>query len=380
MPLGYDTGKYKEYDGSSKIEERSISLARQHRFVVRDHLLEYDVFLNFEDDMLVTGDLVQHYVRVSKEIEQLQAAAPEDLPDNHNNSIGNGNNPTASKATTTTYSGPMTKGQLRRIIPGFIRVEVLLDPNTTASDSTKGSPVPVDFVFDNDSSSKSNSTIDPASCCHVSTERSSSKRPSHPKPEHLLLWETDIQALGVRKMPQQQQQQQQPNTLLDWVALLRGPTYNKDDPPNTIISDYWAGTDGRYFTGRRPGGNSRNLINNMGGWMATRQQIWNWHTQICPGGFLPPYEAPHYRFDGLDLRDVEWWSGGMHLVTKRHACNMQRIVSLKPDHFGKHLIYHTANNKQTQHGLKRFTRAQDLWGQLNTVRKNAQAAMPKLIL
>jgi hypothetical protein len=48
----------------------------------------------------------------------------------------------------------------------------------------------------------------------------------------------------------------------------------------------------------------------------------------------------------LALNLPEWWSGGLHLVTKRHACNLQRIVSLDPDQFGLHLLYHTANNKQ----------------------------------
>lgn len=372
MPMGYDVSQYQGInDTTSLIRQRDISLARQHRFVVRDHLLDYDVFVNFEDDMLVTGDLVQHYVKVSNDIERLKALAPDDLPANE-------------KTTTTTihnkqfyeknYWGTMTKGQLSRMIPGFMRVEVLLDPETNKG-HTKVSPVPVDFDFGsngkNSTTSTTNGILDPTACCALSIENSSPKRPSSPKAEQLMLWETEIQPLGVRKLP--------PESSLDWVALLRGPTHDGSKPANSIIGDYWAGNDG-YFTGkeaRRPGGDSRKFINNMGGWMATRQQIWNWHTQICPGGFLPPFEAPHYRFDGLDLRDVEWWSGGLHLVTKRHACNMQRIVSLNPQDFSKHLIYHTANNKQTQLGLGRFTKAQDLLGQLNTVRKNAEAAMLK---
>ena len=361
MPLGYDTGSYQEHDGKSRIGERSISLARQHRFVVRDHFLDYDLFVNFEDDMLVTGEQVQHYVKVANEIERLKETAPDDLPGNPDGNVYG-----------KSFHGPMTKGQLSRMIPGFIRVEVLLDPETNTG-HTKVSPVPVNLDFGDGQ----NRTFDPAHCCHVSEERSSPKRPSNPKPEQLMLWETEVHPLGVRQLPQEDGQ-----SLLDWVALMRGPTYDADTVVNTIIGDYWAGADGHFAdstgkTKRRPGGNARNLINNMGGWMATRQQIWNWHTQICPGGFLPPYAAPHYRFDGLDLRDVEWWSGGLQLATKRHACNMQRIISLKPEDFSKHLIYHSANNKQSQLGLGRFTKAQDLLGQLNTVRKNAEAAIRK---
>jgi hypothetical protein len=104
------------------------------------------------------------------------------------------------------------------------------------------------------------------------------------------------------------------------------------------------------------------------------------HTNICLGGFLPPYEPPHYRFDGLDLRNVEYWSGGLHLVTKRHACNMQRIISLEPEKFARHLLYHSANNKQRQLAPKKqsFTKVNDFLGQLNTVRNNAMKKMEVL--
>lgn len=113
--------------------------------------------------------------------------------------------------------------------------------------------------------------------------------------------------------------------------------------------------------------------------MGTRQQIWEWHTEVCPGGFLPPYEAPHFRFDGLDMRNVEWWSGGINLVTQRHACNMQRLISLEPSQFARHLIYHSANNKQRQlqHKKHTFVKVNDFYGQLLTVKKNAQRAMEK---
>lgn len=83
--------------------------------------------------------------------------------------------------------------------------------------------------------------------------------------------------------------------------------------------------------------------------------------------------------DGLDPRNVEFWSGGLNLFTARHACNMQRLVSLDPDNFARHLIYHSANNKQRQlFGRKQsFVKINDLYGQLLTVSKDAQDAMEK---
>jgi len=108
--------------------------------------------------------------------------------------------------------------------------------------------------------------------------------------------------------------------------------------------------------------------------MATQSQLLRWHTELCPGGFLPPYEGPHFNYDGLDMRNVEWYSGGMQLTTVRHACNLQRIIAIQPGNFSKSLLYHSANNKQRQlHGKREemFTKANTLLGQLNTLRKRA---------
>ena len=106
--------------------------------------------------------------------------------------------------------------------------------------------------------------------------------------------------------------------------------------------------------------------------MGTRQQIWEWHTEVCLGGFLPPYESPHYNFDGLDPRNVEWWSGAMQLFSERHACNMLRILSLNATRFAHHIAYHSANNKQRQLAgqKRRFVKIDDLYGQLLTVQQN----------
>jgi hypothetical protein len=152
------------------------------------------------------------------------------------------------------------------------------------------------------------------------------------------LWETNIGALDVRQIPVESK--------LGWVLMQRGP--GKVPDPKMAIGDYWSGMD-NYFVGKPacpPCSGDFANINNQGGWMAMPQQIWDWHTNICLGGLLPPYKAPHYHFDGLDLHNVEYWSGGLQLSMPRHACNMQRISSLEPENFARHLLYHSSNNKQ----------------------------------
>jgi hypothetical protein len=347
-PLGYDTGK----DVFGKLENRTLHLARQHRFVIKDKLAQYDMFVNFEDDMLIKGEHLDHFVKVTNELQRLHDTAPDDPPGNIQ----------SSKDATDNYHGIMTKGQLRRMIPGFVRVEVLLDEINYPAQSKTG-PVPLDLTF----RSKKKSQVDPKICCHVSDKTTSEQMPKSPKASDLMLWETNVVALGIRQMPKE--------SWLDWVLMQRGPSQTKLNVSD-VIGDYWSNRNNDYWKNeRRATPLEFKYINNQGGWMATREQLWRWHTEICPGGFLPPYEEPHYRFDGLDMRNVEWYSGGMQLSTVRHACNMQRIILLDPDQFSKSLIYHTANNKQRQLADKRessFVKANTLLGQLNTLRKRAE--------
>ena len=74
---------------------------------------------------------------------------------------------------------------------------------------------------------------------------------------------------------------------------------------------------------------------------------------------------------------MEFWSGGLNLFTARHACNMQRLVSLDPEKFSKQLIYHSANNKQRQLTGKKesFVKVNNLFGQLLTISKDAEDKM-----
>ena len=342
---------YRIEPNASKIIPYTLALARQHRFVIKDKLMEYSLFACFEDDMVIKGEHVKNYLEMTQKLYKLRDEAPDD------DTTGGGD----------TFHGILTKSRLQRMFPGFIRVEVLLDESRYGAQSEL-EPVPI----------TDRPEVDPRPCCHLPEYASSPNRPPTPGSDKLFLWESGIVSLGVRMMPISEA-----DASLGWVLMQRGPNV---DIGNLTIRDYWSGEDG-YFKGRKGKGGGRRPIaghfdhvNNQGGWMATQQQIWEWHTEVCPGGFLPPFDRPHYSYDGLDMRNVEYWSGGLSLVTKRHACNMQRIVSLDPDHFARHLIYHSANNHQRQlHGKRhRFVKVNDLLGQLNTVRVNAASKMKQL--
>jgi hypothetical protein len=362
-PLGYDTAKELSLE---KLHNRTLHLARQHRFVIKEQLPKYDMFVCFEDDMLIKGHHIDHHRAVTAELQRLRELAPEDIPASQGSA-------TNSIDRTKAYHGVMTKDMLKRVIPGYIRVEVLLDEDKYPAQSNTG-PVPADLYFDEPQQQQQHKeTIDSSLCCHVSTNTVNDHIPASPSPDKIMLWETNIFALGIRQMP--------PESWLNWVVLQRGPNQNNLDR-KAKIGEYWSNEHLFYWPDkpRRPQPQDFKFINNQGGWMATREQLWEWHTEICPGGFLPPYEAPHYRYDGLDMRNVEWYSGGMQLSTVRHACNMQRIILLDPKNFSKSLLYHSANNKQRQLKGKReevFSKANTLLGQLNAVKKRAAAEMTK---
>ena len=361
-PLGYKLEDKK----ANYTQDITRALARQHRYVIKDKLSEYDLFACFEDDMLIKAEAIQNYVEMTQELYRLREFAPDVLP------------PEQDK--NDAYYGVMTKAMLKRTLPGFIRVEVLLDEANYGTQEELD-PVPV----------TDRPEIDPKPCCHVSHLATSENRPESPKSDDMFLWETNILALGVRKMPLQSTLFNSHNKYTNsnnnnekvadgnsgWVLLQRGPLVKEKE---LRIPDYWSGQDGYFGDGvTRPHPKSFPHINNQGGWMATRQQIWEWHTEVCAGSFLPPYEAPNFKLDGLDTRNVEYWSGGLHMFTREYGCMLQRIVSLDPERFSRQLLYHTANNKQRQLTNKRqiFTKVNDLVGQLNTVRANAEAEMHK---
>ena len=181
-PLGYDTGK----EPFQKMENRTLHLARQHRFVIKDKLPNYDMFVCFEDDMLIKGHHVDHFRAVTAELARLREDAPTELSPEYE----------GVKDVTKTFAGGLTKDMLKRMIPGFIRVEVLLDEPKYPAQSSTG-PVPVDLDFGDGLAAPAQ--VDPSQCCHVAEETATDQRPPAPTSDQLMLWETHIFALGVRQ-------------------------------------------------------------------------------------------------------------------------------------------------------------------------------------
>jgi hypothetical protein len=269
-PLGYKLETDHNYT-----DPVTRGLARQHRYVIKDKLLDYDFFVVFEDDMLIKGDHVQHYLEMTNEISRLRALAPQNTRGRDFMKLRN------------KFHAPLSKAQLSRMIPGLVRVEVLRTEDTYgAQNSSEMDPIVVDLEFDG-----VNRTVDPRPCCHLSNKTVTVHIPPAPPSNKLFVWETGIKGLSVRQLPN-----------MEWVALLGGSEVSFQR--NVIIGSYWSGRNGAFGDEQRPTYADPRFLNNQGGWMATRQQIWEWHTEHCPGGFLPPFNSQYFPLDGLDLRNV----------------------------------------------------------------------------
>lgn len=97
--------------------------------------MHYDLFSVFEDDMRITGGHIHHYLEISRELERLAEEAPDTLPDEDD-----------YPKDTGSISRKLSKKQLRRMMPGFIRAEVLLDESKSPSQRDLD-PIPVDLIF-----------------------------------------------------------------------------------------------------------------------------------------------------------------------------------------------------------------------------------------
>jgi len=364
-PLGYDKREHKDLLG-----DVTRALARQHRYVIKDKLHNYDIFLPFEDDMLVKGAHVQQYLDMTAELERLTNEAPETMPDVPE---------TESPTTKMKYFGQMTRHQMKRLIPGFIRVEVLLNETEHGAQSQLA-PIDLDYDFEIYANGKyhpsshhddDKAEIDPSFCCHIPNLQNiaaAGKTPLRPTASDVIIWETRAEALSLRHVAH--------SKLFQWLILLPGP--GKREKLDEKVFGYWSGRNGAYGqVDKKPSGGVPDLIAQQGGWMATRGQLMRLDEELCSGNFLPPYNEPLYYEDGQQSMNVEFWSGGYQFFTGvRGGCNMQRVISFaSPSDFSKHLLYHMANNKQKQLPQKRMLRAQDLLGQMNTVLKQAQKDM-----
>eukprot|EP00545_Synedropsis_sp_CCMP1620_P000505 CAMPEP_0119016626 /NCGR_PEP_ID=MMETSP1176-20130426/13873_1 /TAXON_ID=265551 /ORGANISM="Synedropsis recta cf, Strain CCMP1620" /LENGTH=561 /DNA_ID=CAMNT_0006970113 /DNA_START=176 /DNA_END=1861 /DNA_ORIENTATION=+ len=345
-PLGYD----KRHD-EKHVLDVTRALARQHRYVMKDKMHHYDVFLPFEDDMRITGAHVQHYLDMSTELEHLAHDAPHTMSD-----VPESEDPKKMK-----FFGKMTQDQMKRLVPGLIRVEVLVDEAEHGAQNKLG-PIEVDFDIDG-----VETHIDPSICCHVPNLQPNVGIPVRPDAADVVIWETRAEALSFRHIPD--------SKLFDWTILMPGP--GKREDPSEKVMGYWSGRSGAFGDMKKPSGGVPDLIAQQGGWMATREQVIRLDEELCAGVFLPPFDAPMYYEDGQQSMNVEYWSGGYQYFTGvRGGCNMQRVISWKD--FSKHLIYHVANNKQKQLTSDRMLRADHLFAQMNTVQKKAQAAMESI--
>lgn len=278
-PLSYDWPKTE----GKTVDDIDRALARQHRFVVKDKFPFYSLFVVFEDDMLVKSSHIRYHLSLSAELDRLRESAPVALPDNE----------------TQTFYSPLTKGQIARMRPAFIRVEVLLDESKYPAQK-EPDKVPIDHNFTAENGSTFNADVDPEPCCHVRhIGLNGTLAPPTPKPDQLMVWETGIRGISVRKMPKPSR--------LKWVGLLTGPTGMHK------LSSYWPGSNGVLPDADRADDFNPNFLANSAGWVATRSQIMEKHEVICDGGFLPPWDNPVYPFDALQMHNVEFWSGGIQM-------------------------------------------------------------------
>ena len=362
----------KKFNQELKRPDQSIEfaphgLSRQHRFVVRDKLMEYDFFSAFEDDMRITADHVVNFLEMSAQIDRARRAA-ERSPDGkahvspYMKDLRKVRGKSMDKATVgnDVVQDPMTADELRRLWPGFLRAEVIDDRNGQPHPLLTGSTPPLDnfkwkkFVPASMDYEQHFGSLDPKVCCDLDSPRT----PPNPTKDDLLLWETDISAAGVRHYPGG----------IGWAATLT--VEDKAD-----VGSYWSGEGNAYNDPnfKRPR-RVDSLLGQQAGWMATRSQVLYFHEHACPGGFLPHFDGKDWYHDSLQTRNgsVEFWSGGYQLFGR---CRLNRILSLDPKRFSRQILYHSSNNKQRTKGRDKFIRFSYFLGQLYTVKERASRSL-----
>lgn len=310
--------------------------------------------------MRITGGHISYYLEASAELDRIKDEAPDTLL----------KEPKGWEKEH--FHGPMSKVQAQRLIPGFMRAEVLLDEARWPVVSELGS-IPVDLQFElinkDGTTTTEHRTFDPIPCCNVSGVDLLTENPQH---SQIMLWETAIDAANVRQLPKGK-------GTLDWVLLLSGPIIARNEK---FIGGYWSGRGGALGPDiEKPKASSPKYFAQQGGWMATQKQLIFMHSTECFAGIFPPYDTPRYLQDGLSRNNVEFWSGGLQVYGGLYTgCNMQRVINMHPDHFSKHFLYHASNNKQKASLLKdRLVKVDDFYGQLNSVVKAARKTIEREI-
>jgi len=158
------------------------------------------------------ADHVINFLEMSVEIDRLRRkaeASPDGLVHVENviqdHRTSRGKSMDKSKYGNDIIQDSISAEELQRLWPGFIRTEVL-DTRLSSGDThqllqggTLDQPKLYEHVPPSMEYEQEYGSINPTICCGVPEGRA--RAPSNPTKDDLLLWETDISAMGVRHYP-----------------------------------------------------------------------------------------------------------------------------------------------------------------------------------
>lgn len=290
-----------------------------------------------EDDIRITADHVINFLQLSSDIKQLHDKALSN-PDSHAH-VEDESPPRSQRHQPNDGASfgndivedPISAENVKRLFPGLIRVEVLdrqpdhplRRPGVLENHSFVKEVPPSSNAFTSrggDRTLQNESLLQPTICCDED-EPARGKLTPHPKMDEVVMWETNIEATGVRKYPQP----------IGWVAVL--PVEDRSD-----VGSLWSGYPDTYGQPnmKRPRRIDATLAQ-QAGFMATRGQIEYFHNNACPGGFLPPFDSNHWKGDSLQRHSVEFWSGGKKKIVCLFVCLFVLLLSIVTSHTSVHL-------------------------------------------
>jgi hypothetical protein len=270
-PLGYS------HDDDRTLRENCHALARQHRYVIKDQLLQHDVFIALDDTVRVTARHVQQYLRLSHELEDWRSAVSGPV-------LG-----TDGAVTTTVLS----KHQLDRLAPVVIPVQ-------KRGNESRGMP-----------RLRASSDVEP--CCNHGN------------------WNPGDELISSRDYVFQQSNLFQPSKLHLFRPAV-DPPHNTTTASEGIFVLSNMDTPRLEFMRLSP---FPSVPTRSGGWMATQVQLVRWDGDLCLGPLLPPWGETTFPKDGFSL-NAEYWLGGFQTLAKID-CPWQRLVDL--GHIVDHLWY-----------------------------------------